>query len=166
MRNKGFTIVELLIVIVVIVILAAITLVTYNSLQNGAYDSAVQSDLDNAAGLLESFRSHDSTADQYPRTKTPDLDSLKIKATKSSYDQTTTVNYVYCINNTTYQAYALVALSKSGNVFLMTQDGFSNTTITKSDFSSSTNICNTKLSMGLVSAGMYAPATWQTWVNS
>ena len=166
MRSKGFSIVELLIVITVIVLLAAITLVTYNSLQNSGYDAAVQSDLDNTSGLLESFRLSSSTAHQYPRNKTPDLESLNITASKNSYDQTTTVNYVYCIDTTDYKSYALVALSKAGNVYMMTQDGFKSTTITKSDFSSATNICNTKLSMGLVSAGMYAANTWQTWVHS
>jgi prepilin-type N-terminal cleavage/methylation domain-containing protein len=162
MRSKGFSIVELLIVIAVIVILAAITLVTYNSLQNGAYDSAVQSDLDNAAGLMESWRVSSSTAHQFPRNKTPDLESLNFTASKNSYDLTTTVNYVYCINTTDYKTYALVG----GNVYLMTQDGLQTTTITKADFSSGSNICNTKLSLGLVSSGMYAPNTWQTWVHS
>lgn len=166
MRSKGFSIVELLIVITVIVLLAAITLVTYNSLQNGGYDAAVQSDLDNTSGLLESFRLSSSTDHQYPRNKTPDLESLNITASKNAYDQTTTVNYVYCINTTDYKSYALVGLSKAGNVYMMTQDGFKSTTITKSDFSSGSNICNTKLSMGLVSSGMYAPNTWQTWVHS
>lgn len=166
MRSKGFSIVELLIVITVIVILAAITLVTYNSLQNGAYDSAVQSDLENAAGLMESFRVSSSSAHQFPRNKTPDLESLNFTATKNSYDLTTTVNYVYCINSTDYKSFALVGLSKSGNVYLITQDGFQTTTITKADFSSGSNICNTKLGLGLVSSGMYAPNTWQTWVHS
>jgi prepilin-type N-terminal cleavage/methylation domain-containing protein len=166
MRSKGFSIVELLIVITVIVILAAITLVTYNSLQNGSYDSAVQSDLDNAAGLMESFRVSSSSVHQFPRNKTPDLESLNLTASKNAYDLTTTVNYVYCINTTDYKSYALVGLSKSGNVYLMTQDGFQTTTITKADFSSGSNICATKLSLGLVSSGMYAPNTWQTWVHS
>lgn len=166
MRSKGFSIVELLVVITVIVLLAAITLVTYNALQNNGYDTAVQSDLDNASGLLESFRVSSSTAHQYPRNKTPDLESLNITASKNSYDQTTTVNYVYCINTTDYKSYALVGLSKSGNVYLMTQDGFRSTTVVKSDFSNATTICNTKLSMGLVSSGMYAAGTWQTWVHS
>jgi prepilin-type N-terminal cleavage/methylation domain-containing protein len=164
--RRGFTIVELLVVITIIVILAAITLVVYNNLQNGSYDSAVKSDLDNTTGLLESFRVSSSTTHQFPRTKTPDLDSLNLTATKNSYDVTTTVNYVYCINTTDYQSYALVALSKSGNVYLITQDGFQTTTIVKADFSSGTNICGTKLGLGLVSSGMYAPNTWQTWVHS
>jgi type IV pilus assembly protein PilA len=166
MRSKGFSIVELLIVITVIVILAAITLVTYNSLQNNGYDAAVQSDLDNASGLMESWRVSSSAAHQFPRNKTPDLESLNFTATKNSYDTTTTVNYVYCINTTDYKSYALVGLSKSGSVYLMTQDGFKSTTIVKADFSSGANICNTKLSMGLVSAGMYAANTWQTWVHT
>jgi len=44
-KQKGFTIVELLIVIVVIGILAAITIVAYNGIQNKAKQSAVQSRL-------------------------------------------------------------------------------------------------------------------------
>lgn len=41
--NRGFTIVELLIVIVVIAILAAITIVAYNGIQNRAKTSSAQS---------------------------------------------------------------------------------------------------------------------------
>lgn len=48
-QQKGFTIVELLIVVVVIAILAAITIVAYNGIQNRASDSVVQSDLDTLA---------------------------------------------------------------------------------------------------------------------
>lgn len=45
--NKGFTIVELLIVIVVIAILAAITVVAYNGIQNQAQQSKIKADLRN-----------------------------------------------------------------------------------------------------------------------
>ena len=45
MRQKGFTIVELLIVIVVIAILAAITVVAYNGIQERARQSKITSDL-------------------------------------------------------------------------------------------------------------------------
>ncbi len=44
-RARGFTIVELLIVVVVIAILAAITIVSYNGITNLASDSAVKSSI-------------------------------------------------------------------------------------------------------------------------
>ncbi len=47
--QRGFTIVELLIVIVVIAILAAISVVAYNGVQNRTNDAAIQSDLSNFA---------------------------------------------------------------------------------------------------------------------
>ena len=44
-KQKGFTIVELLIVIVVIAILAAITIVAYNGIQTRARNSKISSDI-------------------------------------------------------------------------------------------------------------------------
>lgn len=44
-RKQGFTIVELLVVIVIIAILAAVSIVSYNGLQNRAVDATVRSDL-------------------------------------------------------------------------------------------------------------------------
>jgi prepilin-type N-terminal cleavage/methylation domain-containing protein len=44
-KQKGFTIVELLIVVVVIAILAAITIVSYNGIQNRAQQSKIASDI-------------------------------------------------------------------------------------------------------------------------
>ena len=48
-RQRGFTIVELLIVVVVIAILAAITIVAYNGISNRAKASAAQSMASQAA---------------------------------------------------------------------------------------------------------------------
>lgn len=51
--SRGFTIVELLIVIVVIAILAAITIVSYRGITESAREAALQADLKNAQTQLE-----------------------------------------------------------------------------------------------------------------
>jgi len=56
MRNKGFTIVELLIVIVVIAILAAISIVAYNGVQSRSRDSVRKQDL---SSLSKSIQLHE-----------------------------------------------------------------------------------------------------------
>lgn len=55
-HQKGFTIVELLIVVVVIAILAAITIVSYNGITKQANTSGMKSDLSNFAKAQEVFR--------------------------------------------------------------------------------------------------------------
>lgn len=56
-HSKGFTIVELLIVIVVIAILAAISLVAFNNVQARAQDSVNKSDISTIVKKLELYRS-------------------------------------------------------------------------------------------------------------
>ncbi len=57
----GFTLVEVLIVIVVISILAAISVVGYNGAQQHAAQASVQSDLDQATSLLNTYRVENHT---------------------------------------------------------------------------------------------------------
>ena len=59
--QKGFTIVELLIVIVVIGILAAITIVAYNGIQNRAKSTAGQNLASQVAKKAESWNTVEST---------------------------------------------------------------------------------------------------------
>ena len=54
-KQKGFTIVELLIVIVVIAILAGITIVAYNGIQTRARDNVRKADLNSLAKAIEAF---------------------------------------------------------------------------------------------------------------
>jgi type IV pilus assembly protein PilA len=53
--EKGFTLIELLIVIAIIGVLASIAIPTFATYRNRAYDSAVMSDLRNAATAQEAY---------------------------------------------------------------------------------------------------------------
>lgn len=63
--SKGFTIVELLVVIVIIAILAAITIVAYNGAQGRARDDKRKTDIINITKALELYYSDNGT---YPVT--------------------------------------------------------------------------------------------------
>lgn len=63
MKKRGFTIVELLIVIVVIAILAAITIVAYNGIQQRARDTQRVSDI---ASILKALESYKAINEVYP----------------------------------------------------------------------------------------------------
>lgn len=76
-RRKGFTIVELLIVVVVIAILAAITIVAYNGVQTRARDAKRISDAKQITKLVEIFKI-DATDGRPPqRTSTVNMATLK-----------------------------------------------------------------------------------------
>ncbi len=62
-KQKGFTIVELLIVIVVIAILAAITIVAFNGIQERARYSAMQQDLKTLNNAINMYYTDNN---QYP----------------------------------------------------------------------------------------------------
>lgn len=64
-KNKGFTVVELIVVIVVIAILATVTVLIYDGAQKQAAEASIKSDLQNASAQLESDR---RSANGYPKT--------------------------------------------------------------------------------------------------
>lgn len=117
--QRGFTIVELLIVVVVIAILAAITIVSYSGIQNKANDSVIQNDL---SMLAEKFLLYNAQEGAYPKGPTQ-LATLGVKLSTSSYSRgmfngTSWYNVVYCWpNSANPDTFAIVAQSKSGTVF-------------------------------------------------
>ena len=106
-KNQGFTLVELLIVIVIIAILTVVSLVAYNGLQNQAKTSAAKSTVDSVAKKAELYNTEEG---KYP-TQISDLTGADTKksyyiaatnvtelgsATFSSTTPTTTVKYEKC----------------------------------------------------------------------
>ncbi len=87
--QRGFTIVELLIVIVIIGILAAITIVAYNGIQTRAREAAVKTDLQQALRTTE-LANTDPAIGSYPKSAT-DVQNLKIKFTRTAYQAA-----IYC----------------------------------------------------------------------
>ncbi len=119
LQHKGFTIVELLIVVVVIAILAAITIVAYTGIQNRAHDASVLSDLKQFATKVETYKAENSSV---PRGDA-ELATLGLKANRSSYGDLTlsstsdSSNVLYCSPAANTLAYAWIIRSKSGTIF-------------------------------------------------
>ena len=92
--RRGFTIVELLIVIVVIAILAAIVIVAYTGIQQRARVAVLQSDLKNASGQLEIDNVSNGT---YPASAAAANGGTGLKASPG-----TTYQYTYTSSGNSY----------------------------------------------------------------
>ena len=94
-NTRGFTIVELLIVVVIIAILAAITIVAYNGIQQRARASAASSALSQAAKKLELYKVDNSA---YPTST--NLASAGITNANDTTYQYTSDGTTYCLTAT------------------------------------------------------------------
>src|SRR6478609_6701362 len=95
MNRRGFTIVELLIVIVVIGILAAITIVAYNGIQARGYDATVNSDMSALAKQLE-ITKVDSSDSNYPYGNAAFTFNLKVNKSAYQIAPTSPYNLLLC----------------------------------------------------------------------
>ncbi len=155
MDRRGFTIVEMLIVIVVIAILAAISVVAYNGIQNRGNDSSIQADLSNFAKLMEIQK---VDIGRYPSILTS---AMGFKFSKGAYGQDyQSYNVRYCYN-VTNDSYILMANSKSGNYYkVLNGKVSSSTSVYGWDICSQIGLTTTNPSQN----GMYT-TTWDTWTN-
>lgn len=166
-KERGFTIVELLIVIVVIGILAAIVIVAFNGIQNRGYDTSVKSDLSAISKKYELYKI-DSTNDRYPfGTALNDGNAVTVSINKSAYDQTVVYNLLNCTNPSAQGSnYAVLAVSKSGKKFYISSATGSVQEYTGSTtWLNTTNCTDVLAGSGASGAGFQSASGWRAWIN-
>lgn len=134
-KQKGFTIVELLIVIVIIAILATITIVAYNGIQARAQESAVRSDLTNASKKLQLFYVDNN---RFPNS-VAELATVGIDISNGAYAiwPDVAVNLGYC-SKSDYSGYALFAMTRSGTRLIIQESGTAKLDTTSTTWDSTT----------------------------
>lgn len=118
--SRGFTIVELLIVIVVIAILASISIVAYRGVQDRAHDTVIKGDLSKIAKNIELYNAEHGAYPQQANFFLSELQDM-IRVSKESYDPSV-YNYYYCVDKNQHDKFGVAARSKSGQTFTISSD--------------------------------------------
>lgn len=113
-RNpRGFTIVELLIVIVVIGILATVAVVSYNGITRSANEVAVRAEMSSMAKTLEIGRAGSIGTGSYPASFT----TAGLQYNRDHYATDVRNLFYFRGTSSSEPVYAIVAQSKSGKRF-------------------------------------------------
>ena len=159
-RSRGFTIVELLIVIVVIAILAAISIIAYNGIQERANNGVVEADLANIAKKIETWKIANNGV--YPTNA--QLNDVGIRASKSAYLSNSSRNNFYYCASTDQQQYSFGVVAKTDKGYFLTNGNI----VTQSG--NQTYQSHTCIQIGYANgdagtSGYSAANGWSTWVN-
>lgn len=108
-HQKGFTIVELLIVVVVIAILAAITIVTFNGINNRAIESSIQTELRQVSNKVGTYYAEKGS---YPSN----LNATDLSSDESSKYTYVTDEFSFCVSRSTPNASKTFSITQDGSL--------------------------------------------------
>lgn len=165
--HRGFTIVELLIVVVVIAILAATTIVAFNGIQNRTHDTAVQSDLANIARKYEQFNIENPGIGYPHGTVLNNGTAFRLAISRNSYSPNSSFQLLNCTSPTNPgEYYASLALSRSGKRFYVSSNSGGVREFTGAgDWINTTTVCNDVMPGSIGNGAGFGSGVWRTWTS-
>lgn len=165
---KGFTIVELLIVVVIVGILAGIVLIAYNGVQDRSRASVAQTDLNNAKKQLSIYQARNGA---FPTTYQQLIDAnMHFSRTVYEVNRAGYGNMYYCYNTVTGQ-FALGARTvKAAYGFVVTSNSniknITSTTVTANYTCTTIGLSGSSDANAITYQGLETgTANWRDWVQ-
>jgi prepilin-type N-terminal cleavage/methylation domain-containing protein len=155
--QKGFTLIEVLVVITVIAVLAAITIVAYNGIQDRANETSVKVDISNIAKQVEYYK---TDLGRYPSTT--DITTLQIKVNKAAYGVNPTgATGFYCVNSDG-SAFSIVTRVKS--LMILQYNSITGQTSTYSGSQTAPQLCTDSGVTTVTYLAFTNNGVWNSWI--